>query len=92
MGFQVKRSVRAVLTGFLCMAMVLGIFTGNVTPAQAASDAVINLSTKHQEIRGFGGMNHPSWAGDLTASQRETAFGNGDLTIPFKAQKHFNRD
>ena len=43
MGFQVKRSVRAVLTGFLCMAMVLGIFTGNVTPAQAASDAVINL-------------------------------------------------
>ncbi len=89
MGFQVKRSVRAVLTGFLCMAMVLGIFTGNVTPAQAASDAVINLSTKHQEIRGFGGMNHPSWAGDLTASQRETAFGNGDNQLGLSVLRIF---
>ncbi|GAL84854.1 carbohydrate-binding family 6 protein [Sporocytophaga myxococcoides] len=35
------------------------------------------MSSQKQYIRGFGGINHPVWAGDLTASQRETAFGNG---------------
>ena len=34
-------------------------------------------------IRGFGGINHPGWAGDLTAAQRETAFGNGDNQLGF---------
>ncbi len=34
-------------------------------------------------IRGFGGMNHPAWIGDLTAAQRETAFGNGQNQLGF---------
>ena len=42
-----------------------------------AQTANINLSSEKQVIRGFGGMNHVSWAGDLTASQRSTAFENG---------------
>lgn len=52
-------------------------------PVSAASDATINLSAQKQVIRGFGGINHPAWAGDLTASQRETAFGNGQNQLGF---------
>lgn len=43
-----------------------------------AQTATVNLGTTAQLIRGFGGINHPVWVGDLTAAQRETAFGNGD--------------
>ena len=63
--------------------MVIGVFPIQAPEAKAASDAVVNLNTKYQEIKGFGGMNHPSWIGDLTASQRETAFGNGDNQLGF---------
>ena len=45
--------------------------------ALAASDCVIDSGSTYQKITGFGGMNHPEWVGDLTAAQRETAFGNG---------------
>lgn len=49
--------------------------------AFAASDVVINTNIKYQNIRGFGGINHPEWTGDkggdLSAAQRQTAFGNG---------------
>ncbi len=38
--------------------------------------ATVNLGSEKQLIRGYGGMNHPSWGVDLTASQRLTAFGN----------------
>ena len=77
MGLQVKKSIRALLVGAIMFAMVIGVFPAQQQQVKAASasDAVINLSTKYQEIQGYGGMNHPSWAGDLTASQRETAFG-----------------
>lgn len=42
-----------------------------------AQTAGVNLTSVKQLIQGFGGMNHVSWAGDLTASQRATAFENG---------------
>lgn len=83
MGLQVKKAVRAVLAGCLLVALVIGVFPANVPTAQAASDAVVDLNRKYQEIQGFGGMNHPTWIGDLTASQRETAFGNGDNQLGF---------
>lgn len=47
------------------------------TPLLLAQTAYINMNTEKQLIKGFGGMNHVSWAGDLTASQRSTAFDNG---------------
>ncbi len=51
-----------------------------ITPGEAA----INLSREAQEIRGIGGMNYPDWTGgDLTAAQRETAFGNGNNQLGF---------
>lgn len=91
MGLQLKKSMRALLAGGIILAMVLGVFPAQKPEVKAASasDAVINLSTKYQEIQGYGGMNHPSWAGDLTASQRETAFGNGTNQLGFSVLRIF---
>jgi len=44
-------------------------------PVQAAS--AIDMSTTHQTITGFGGMNFPRWIADLTTAQANAAFGNG---------------
>ncbi len=53
-------------------------------PAQAAAAAVVvDPSARRQTIRGFGGMNHTAWIGDLTAAQRDTAFGVGDGRLGF---------
>ena len=91
MGLQVKKSIRALLVGAMMFAMVIGVFPAQQQQVKAASasDAVINLSTKYQEIQGYGGMNHPSWAGDLTASQRETAFGNSTNQLGFSVLRIF---
>ncbi|MEN3541302.1 cellulose binding domain-containing protein [Microbispora sp. ZYX-F-249] len=66
----------------------------------AAATATINPSAQRQTIRGFGGMAHAAWIGDLTAAQRETAFGTGEgklgfsiLRIPVgESQADFGRD
>lgn len=91
MGLQVKKSIRALLVGAIMFAMAIGVFPAQQQQVKAASasDAVINLSTKYQEIQGYGGMNHPSWAGDLTASQRETAFGNSTNQLGFSVLRIF---
>lgn len=44
----------------------------------AAATAVVDPSARRQTIRGFGGMTHAAWAEDLTAAQRDTAFGTGE--------------
>src|SRR5437762_5295519 len=52
------------------------------TEASAAA-ANINPSAQRQTIRGFGAMSHALWIGDLTAAQRDTAFGVGDGHLGF---------
>ena len=49
----------------------------------AAATANINPSAQRQTIRGFGGMAHAAWIGDLTAAQRDTAFGAGEGRLGF---------
>lgn len=49
----------------------------------AAATANINPSVSRQTIRGFGGMAHAAWIGDLTAAQRDTAFGVGEGRLGF---------
>ncbi|MFI5908458.1 cellulose binding domain-containing protein [Dactylosporangium sp. NPDC051541] len=49
----------------------------------AAATANINPSAPKQTIKGFGGMAHALWIGDLTAAQRTTAFGGGDGQLGF---------
>jgi glucuronoarabinoxylan endo-1,4-beta-xylanase len=53
------------------------------TPSAAAATVVVDPSAARQTIRGFGGMNHSIWAGDLTSAQRDTAFGNGNGQLGF---------
>ncbi|MFN6946498.1 MAG: carbohydrate-binding protein, partial [Cytophagaceae bacterium] len=56
---------------FITLLLIVGT---SITWAQTAT---INLNQTRQDIKGFGGMNHPVWIGDLTPDQRNTAFGNG---------------
>ena len=70
---------RKVAAGFT--AALLSVTTASIFPTKTVSAAdvcVIDTDTEHQAIRGFGGINHPEWAGDLTQAQRQTAFGNGE--------------
>lgn len=56
----------------------------------AASAVTINTNKTYQRIRGFGGMNHPEWTGaDLTAAQRQKAFGNGADELGFTILRIF---
>lgn len=78
---RVKKPMLALL---VCFTMLSVMFIGpGVAEVSAASDANININAERQLIRGFGGMNHPAWIGDLTAPQRETAFGNGQNQLGF---------
>jgi len=54
----------------ICIILYLSTFVA------WAQTATVTLTSTKQTIRGFGGINHPVWAGDLTVSQRTTAFGN----------------
>ncbi len=58
-------------------------FVPAVSKVSAANDVVVNVSSEKQVIRGFGGMTHSGWIGDLTSAQRETAFGNGTNQLGF---------
>ena len=48
-----------------------------------AQSATVTLGSQKQYIRGFGGMSHAAWAGDLTAAERTLAFGNGTGQLGF---------
>ncbi|MFC9708790.1 glucuronoxylanase [Paenibacillus sp. NPDC056933] len=76
--FKLKKSINILLACLTALPLML-------TPIQvsAASDVTVNLSSQKQLIKGFGGINHPAWIGDLTSSQRDTAFGNGQNQLGF---------
>lgn len=46
-----------------------------VTFAQTVN---VDINKERQLIRGFGGINFPTWIDDLSESQRKTAFENGE--------------
>ncbi|WP_336782063.1 carbohydrate-binding protein [Paenibacillus illinoisensis] len=75
---NLKKSVHVLLACLTALPLML-----TPTHVSAASDVNINLSSEKQLIKGFGGINHPAWIGDLTAAQRETAFGNGANQLGF---------
>lgn len=77
---RVKKSLCALLA---CVTVLSVMLVPAPPKVSAASDVTINLSAEKQLIRGFGGINHPAWAGDLTSAQRETAFGNGANQLGF---------
>ena len=66
------------------IAVAMGIALPLFSVSQAlAQTATVTLSSQKQYIRGFGGMVHIPWAGDLTAAERTLAFGNADGQLGF---------
>ncbi|HUR07565.1 MAG TPA: hypothetical protein VM347_33830, partial [Nonomuraea sp.] len=64
-------------------ATTSAVGSSGAAAATAAATAVIDPSAQRQTIRGFGGMTHTAWIGDLTAAQRDTAFGTGEGRLGF---------
>ncbi|MBN1758467.1 MAG: glucuronoxylanase [Chitinispirillaceae bacterium] len=47
----------------------------------SAQNCIVDLNSEKQLVRGFGGMVHIPWIGDLSASERTLAFGNGPTQL-----------
>ena len=81
-GEQESPSRRTVLAAMGALPVLTAAASAAGAPravaATAAATVVIDPSAQRQAIRGFGGMTHSAWIGDLTTAQRDTAFGTGD--------------
>jgi glucuronoarabinoxylan endo-1,4-beta-xylanase len=86
---RLKKSLNVLLLCVTAMPLFFVPTSTEVSAASAANDVIVNLSAEKQVIRGFGGINHPAWIGDLTPAQRETAFGNGDNQLGFSVLRIF---
>ncbi len=80
MNSLIKKSLCTMLAAVTALPLFYIPASSNV---MAANDVVVNASSTKQLIRGFGGMTHSGWIGDLTAAERETAFGNGADQLGF---------
>ncbi|MGF7031494.1 O-glycosyl hydrolase [Paenibacillus mucilaginosus] len=90
---RVKKSIHVLLASVI--ALPLMVTAPVAAEVSTANDVIVNLSAEKQMIRGFGGMNHSVWIGDLTPDQRETAFGNGENQLGFSVLRipiHENKD
>ncbi len=59
------------------------LFVPDLSNTEDSDDVEVVGSQEYQVIRGFGGINYPTWIDDLTEEQRETAFGNGEDQLGF---------
>ena len=80
---RLRKSLCVFLACVTALPLVSVPVSAEVSAAAAAKEVIVNLSAEKQVIRGFGGMNHYVWIGDLTPAQRETAFGNGENQLGF---------
>jgi glucuronoarabinoxylan endo-1,4-beta-xylanase len=63
---------------------ILGAVLALVPVSEArAQTATVDVTSQKQYVRGFGGMVHIPWAGDLTAAERTLVFGNADGQLGF---------
>jgi len=69
-----NRIIRTTLGSALVLAVV---------SHASAQTATVTLSSQKQYIRGFGGISHAAWLGDLTAAERTLAFGNAAGQLGF---------
>ncbi|MBB5784477.1 glycoside hydrolase family 30 beta sandwich domain-containing protein [Nonomuraea jabiensis] len=76
-------SRRAVLAAMGAVPVLATATPAAGAAVTAAAAVVIDRSAQRQTIRGFGGMTHAAWIGDLTAAQRDTAFGTGEGRLGF---------
>jgi len=78
---KILGKLKAALAGTVAGTMIISSSSfapATTQEAAAAGTCTINTNKLYQSIDGFGGINHPEWYGDLTAADREIAFGNGD--------------
>jgi glucuronoarabinoxylan endo-1,4-beta-xylanase len=74
-----RRTVLATMGALpVLTATTSAVGASGTASATAAATAVIDPAARRQTIRGFGGMTHSAWIGDLTAAQRDTAFGTSE--------------
>jgi len=74
---------RAILAGGAALPFAAGLpGTAHADPVRPRP-VVVEPTRHRQVIRGFGGMTHASWIGELTPSQCDTAFGNGSDDLGF---------
>jgi glucuronoarabinoxylan endo-1,4-beta-xylanase len=64
--------VRLKIAILLCVVILMQVI---------AQTSTVTLSSEKQTIRGFGGMNCPTWGAGLTTDQVTTAYGNGSGQI-----------
>jgi glucuronoarabinoxylan endo-1,4-beta-xylanase len=72
------RSIRRTIPAAWAVALLLA--SGGRALAQSAT---VDVTAQKQYVRGFGGMVHIPWAGDLTAAERTLVFGNADGQLGF---------
>jgi glucuronoarabinoxylan endo-1,4-beta-xylanase len=72
------RSIRLGISTLLGSAIALA-----PVGAALAQTATVDFTSQKQYVRGFGGMVHIPWAGDLTAAERTLVFGNADGQLGF---------
>lgn len=87
--FPSRRSVLATMGALPVLAAATPAVSAPLAPSAAAAAVTVDPSATRQTIRGFGGMNHPLWIGDLTSAQRDTAFGNGEGQLGFSVLRIF---
>ncbi|ARW31655.1 Glucuronoarabinoxylan endo-1,4-beta-xylanase [Bacillus subtilis subsp. subtilis] len=68
---RIKKTICVLLVCFTMLSVMLG---PGATEVLAASDVTVNVSAEKQVIRGFGGMNHPAWAGGSYSSSKRNCF------------------
>ncbi|MCQ9132323.1 glycoside hydrolase family 30 beta sandwich domain-containing protein [Streptomyces hilarionis] len=73
-----RRSVLATMGALPVLTATTSLAGASNAVAATTATVVIDVSARRQVVRGFGGMSHSAWIGDLTAAQRDTAFGAGD--------------
>jgi O-glycosyl hydrolase len=68
-------------TQLICKLLFLGsmCLVSNVL----GQTATVDIASEKQLIRGFGGMNHTAFPGDITSAQADKAFGNGAGQLGF---------
>ncbi|MGN1481266.1 alpha/beta hydrolase-fold protein [Porcipelethomonas sp.] len=93
MRIKTKR-IRSIMSAFIAGTVMISAMPSFVQmEASAADNCVIDISTEYQTIKGFGGMNHPEWTGkDLTETQVQTAFGNGENEIGMSVVRIYVND
>lgn len=69
------RTASAAIVGLVMLLAVAG--------ESRAQNATVTVGNQKQFIRGFGGMSHAAWIGDMTAAERTLAFGSGDGQLGF---------